>query len=85
MGHRDAVSLPSGPARGDGHVSAAGQRVHRGVYDRESRLGVAVMGCSQRTFSDFQRTLSYLVQRYLCPNVPSEVITHSIEEGSPCI
>ena len=77
-----------GPGRGtgDGPASAADQRIHRGVEDSEPRLGVAtVIGSSQRTLSDFQRTLSYLAQRHLWPNVPSEVLRYSIEESSPCL
>ena len=32
-----------------------------------------------------QGTLSYFLQRHLCPSVPSEVLTDSTEEGSSCI
>jgi hypothetical protein len=50
-----------------------GQRVLRGVNDREGPPGTAVIGCVQGTFSYSQATPSYVIQRYLCLNVPSEV------------
>lgn len=79
MAVRERLPAPFGcGTRGDGHGQPAGQRVHRGVNDRESPLGVAVIGCSQRT-------PSYLVQPYLHRGVSSEVYPCSIEEGSPCI
>lgn len=59
--------------------------VHRGANDRGSPLGVMMIECFQRTFSYSQRTPSYLPQPYSRHNVPSEVNTCSIEEGSSCI
>ena len=40
------------------------------------------LGCAHGTLSYSQRTPSYLIQRFMCQNVPSEVLTDQLEEGS---